>query len=293
MSYREQAISFDCEGEQLVGIISGPTNTRQTPASGVGLVIVAGGPQYRVGSHRQFVLLARALAAQGHHCLRFDYRGMGDSGGEARSFENVSADIGAALGALRSHHAELRKIVLWGLCDGASASLLYLADAGGRAGVDGLCLLNPWVRSETSLAKTHLKHYYTDRLCQKEFWYKLFSGKVALGALSGLLRSVRTASAAPPKHSSQERTAPFNLRMAQAWKRCSAPLQLILSGDDYTAKEFLEQVNAETAWSGALTQANVSRELLPSADHTFSNDQDRLAVEARLTQWLQARVLHA
>jgi uncharacterized protein len=291
MNYREQAIDFNCEGEQLAGIISGPVTT--CPASGIGLLIVVGGPQYRVGSHRQFVLLARALAAQGHHCLRFDYRGMGDSSGPARSFENVSADIGAAIEALRSHHPELRKIVLWGLCDGASASLLYVADTGERAGIDGLCLLNPWVRTETSLAKTHLKHYYTDRLRQKEFWLKLLSGKVALGALAGLLRSVRTASTAASRRSPEDRKEPFNLRMAQAWKRCSAPIQLILSGDDYTAKEFLEQVKAEAAWSGALTQANVTRELLPGADHTFSSDQDRLAVEARLMQWLKTQMRHA
>jgi uncharacterized protein len=291
MNYREQAIGFSCEGEQLAGIISSPTSA--TPASGIGLVIVVGGPQYRVGSHRQFVLLARTLAAQGHHCLRFDYRGMGDSSGPARDFEHVSADIGAAIGALRSHHAELQKIVLWGLCDGASACLLYIADTGERAGVDGLCLLNPWVRTESSLAKTQLKHYYTDRLRQKEFWLKLFSGKVALGALSGLIRSVRTASTAPSRHGPEHRTTPFNLRMAQAWKRCSAPIQLILSGEDYTAKEFLEQVKAEPAWSGALNQAHVTREWLPAADHTFSNDQDRRAVEARLAQWLESQVRRA
>jgi len=51
-------------------------------AADTGVLIVVGGPQYRVGSHRQFVMLARFLADHGVPCMRFDYRGMGDVSGE-------------------------------------------------------------------------------------------------------------------------------------------------------------------------------------------------------------------
>ena len=59
----ERGLVFRCAGEELVGILH--------PAPGAtGVVIVVGGPQYRVGSHRQFLLLARRLAASGIpvHC---------------------------------------------------------------------------------------------------------------------------------------------------------------------------------------------------------------------------------
>ena len=82
MNYEEQAITFDCHGASLYGIASVP---QQSGARGV--LIVVGGPQYRVGSHRQFALLARSLAAQGIPAMRFDYRGMGDSVGEPHTFE--------------------------------------------------------------------------------------------------------------------------------------------------------------------------------------------------------------
>src|SRR5690349_24048098 len=57
-----------------------------------GVLLVVGGPQYRVGSHRQFALLCRRLAGRGVPALRFDYRGMGDADGAARTFESVRSE---------------------------------------------------------------------------------------------------------------------------------------------------------------------------------------------------------
>lgn len=59
---KESTLSFDCQGERLVGILAEPVTGE--PAE-VGVVIVVGGPQYRAGSHRQFTLLARHFAAHG------------------------------------------------------------------------------------------------------------------------------------------------------------------------------------------------------------------------------------
>ena len=88
MTYTEEIALFGCKGDTLVGILAKP----ETPAK-TGIVVIVGGPQYRAGSHRQFVLLSRSLAAAGYAVLRFDYRGMGDSEGQQRNFEAVSADI--------------------------------------------------------------------------------------------------------------------------------------------------------------------------------------------------------
>jgi exosortase A-associated hydrolase 1 len=116
----ESVLSFSCEGAPLVGILAEP---RDTPAE-VGVLIIVGGPQYRVGSHRQFTLLARHLAANGFAALRFDYRSMGDSAGETRDFLGVNTDIAAAIEALLAARPALKRVVLWGLCDAASAALL-------------------------------------------------------------------------------------------------------------------------------------------------------------------------
>ncbi|MDO8264583.1 MAG: hydrolase 1, exosortase A system-associated [Gallionella sp.] len=284
MNYTEETALFACAGDTLLGILSKPETPTET-----GVIVIVGGPQYRIGSHRQFVLLSRTLAAAGYPVLRFDYRGMGDSEGLARDFQAVSADIAAAIDVMHQRIPVVKQVALWGLCDGASAALLY-CDKTHDPRVSGLCLLNPWVRSEASLAKTQVKHYYTQRLRQKEFWIKLFSGKVAASAASGLMRSLKAAFSGPAPKTGGEDDQPFQTRMAQAWKNPNRPILLLLSGNDYTAKEFLEYAKTSTDWSGALNQPLLQRYDLTEADHTCSSAAWRKLVEVRVLEWLM-RVL--
>lgn len=279
MSYSEHALQFACAGERLQGIL-----TRPEQPSRIGVVVVVGGPQYRVGSHRQFVLLARALAAAGYAVLRFDYRGMGDSSGAPVDFLNADADIGAAIDALMTHAPDVKHVALWGLCDAAAAALLY-CDKHNDPRVTGLCLLNPWVRSEVSLARTQVKHYYTQRLMERAFWVKLLSGKVALGAAAGLVRNLRLALKGVRSGAGMQ--LPFQSRMARAWRAFRGSVLLVLSAEDYTAKEFLEYASADPAWAGALTQPNLRRHDLQGADHTFSGAKSKAAVECITVAWLR------
>lgn len=259
MNYSERALSFDCADETLVGVLAAPSEPQETA-----VLIIVGGPQYRAGSHRQFVLLARHFAESGFATLRFDYRGMGDSTGPQRSFESISDDLGAAIDALMTHVPTTRRVVLWGLCDGASAALLYCGERADPR-VAGLCLVNPWVRSEATLARTHVKHYYMQRLTERDFWRKLFSGQVGAPALLGLTRSLALARQAPATSTA------YPDRMASAWHDFSGQLLLVLSENDYTAKEFLQYIHYSPAWTGALEHATLRRKDVPGADHTFSN----------------------
>ena len=282
MNYTEQTVTFACEHDTLAGILATPD-----VAASTGVIVIVGGPQYRVGSHRQFVLLSRALVSAGYPVLRFDYRGMGDSTGAQRDFTMVSADIAAAINTLQSRLPSVQRVALWGLCDGASAALLYCHDTS-DARVSGLCLLNPWVRSEASLARAHVKHYYTQRLGQKEFWVKLLSGKVAGKAMAGLWRNVRSMGS-DSQVATHKKQRSFQQRMARAWSDFQGSMLLLLSGNDYTAKEFLEYVNMDTAWTGLLTRQNVVRHDLPGADHTFSDTPSRSQAEVFTLRWMQSK----
>ena len=152
----EQALTFPCAGEWLTAILS-PAAQCASSLRTRGVLVVVGGPQYRAGSHRQFALLARALAAQGIPAMRFDYSGMGDSSGPARNFEDVDSDMRAAIDRFMAAVPGMREVVIWGLCDAASAALFY---AQHDRRVAGLVLLNPWARTPDSHARATLKHYY-------------------------------------------------------------------------------------------------------------------------------------
>ena len=282
MNYVEEACVFPVAGERLLGIVARP----DVPLD-CGVLIVVGGPQYRVGSHRHFLLLARSLAAQGYPVMRFDYRGMGDSEGGARDFLQVSDDISAAIDALILACPGVRRVVLWGLCDAASAALLYVAERSDFR-VVGLALLNPWVRSEASLARTHLKHYYGQRLLQREFWRKLFGGGVnPFASIRGFVANLCCAGGTKEERDSQDS---FQERMAKGLREFSGEVLLILSGQDYTAKEFLEFAGTNANWSGLLDDKKISRVDLSEADHTFSSEVHRLAVESHTLSWLGNRL---
>ena len=277
----ESVLSFACEGQPLVGILAEPTPHAGTPAD-VGVLIIVGGPQYRAGSHRQFTLLARHLAANGYPVLRFDYRSMGDSPGEPRDFLAVEADIAAAIAALLAARPALQRVALWGLCDAASAALLYL-DSTRDPRVAGVALLNPWARSAATLAQTHVKHYYWRRLRQPEFWLKLLKGGIgatALRTLAGNLRLARGGGKQAPDARS------FQDRMAAGLRGFSGPALLVLSGDDYTAREFSLHAEASPAWADLLSAPRLHREALAQADHTFSDLRQAAAVEAITLSWL-------
>ena len=172
-NFHEKAILMECLGETLIAI-----HHPAKSSCSIGVVIVVGGPQYRVGSHRQFLQLARYLSANEVPVLRFDYRGMGDSSGKMLSFELVDDDIRAAVDMLMDLEPDLGSVLLWGLCDAASAALMYAASADR---VHGLVLANPFVYTQAGEARTCLKHYYLSRLFGQDFWAKIFSGRFAWG----------------------------------------------------------------------------------------------------------------
>jgi uncharacterized protein len=279
----EDTLSFDCEGEPLVGILS---RTERPLARGV--LIVVGGPQYRVGSHRQFALLARYLAQGGVPTLRFDYRGMGDSGGEVRTFERVGADIRCAIDGFFAAAPGLKEVVIWGLCDAASAALMY---AHQDSRVSGLVLLNPWVRTTQGLARAHLKHYYLRRLFQSGLWQKVARGEFdPRGAATAFGRMIVDATGwnRSSRIGSPVSEAPFPDRMEDGLRKFRGKVLLILSGNDLTAQEFKDLLARSRGWRRLLEGERVTRYDLPGANHTFARRDWRERVERWTEGWVKS-----
>ena len=280
----EQVLALHCAGARAWGILTHPP--AGTPVMPVLVLIAVGGPQYRVGSHRQFVQLARAMARRGYRSLRFDYLGMGDSEGELRNFEQVAEDFGMGADALWQACPGANGIVVWGLCDAASAAMMF---ATADARVIGLAAVNPWARSATSLSAVHVRHYYLARVLQRDFWAKLVRGRLnwrrSIGTLLDNLRQMRRRDGPA---SNPNDGGPFQHRMARGLAGFRGRLLLIVSGNDLTAKEFFQYTASAPEWRVLLARANVSRCDIAEADHTLSRRSWSERAEAATIDWLQS-----
>jgi len=268
---------FECRGERLLGILHEPADAGRAP----GVLIVVGGPQYRAGSHRQFVVLARALAAAGYPVLRFDHRGIGDSDGAPRSFAELDDDIRAALDALCSARPGLERCVIFGLCDAASAAMMYCPT---DPRLVALILANPWVHSEAGVARAYVKHYYGERLLQASFWRKVAAGEFdAAGSVRDLLRKLWVSVTGSPSDSGG---GAFQDRMLHALAGFPGRVLLLLSGRDLTAAEFTDLCQTDTRWQAVLARPNVEQRNYPGSDHTFSDAEGLASAIADCKAWL-------
>lgn len=267
----EHYISLAGAGYQLSAIVHDATAT-------TGVLLIVGGPQYRVGSHRQFVKLSRYLATQGIPSMRLDTAGMGDSSGSKAAFYQQTADIELAIDAFFKQCPQLTQVVLWGLCDAASAILIKLNRPDPR--ISGVILLNPWVRQQQSHAKTMLKHYYLKRLLSRQFWHKLFGGGLALrrslGSFWQTLQASKTATvAATAQLTVTEQN--YVAAMLSGWQQFNGKVLLISSGNDLTAQEFLQLCQSDNAWATCLQSAQ--QQHIAAANHTFASTTWRAQVE--------------
>ncbi len=285
----EIPFNFHCGTDYLYGVLHQPENK-----SSRGVLIVVGGPQYRVGSHRQFTLLARQLATAGIPAMRFDCRGMGDSDGATRTFEAIDADIRCAIDTFIVRSPVLKEVVIWGLCDAASAALFY---ASTDTRVTGLVLLNPWARTDAGKAGAYIKHYYLARLIDPDLWRKIARGEFRVGtAVRSFVQQLTTwlgfkrAAPLPTKDKAAPAPAPaaLRLRLYDSLRRYPGRVLLILSGDDLTAGEFKDMVAASRPWRRLLRQARVTQRDLPGANHTFSRQAWRAQVEAWTETWVKS-----
>lgn len=282
----ETPVVFECAGDRLVGIL----HEGRGGSSGLGVVVVVGGPQYRVGSHRQFVLLARYLAAAGAHVLRFDYRSMGDSEGATRSYENVAADIRSAVDLLLERVPSVRHVALVGLCDAATASLVY---APSDARVGGVVAINPWARSATGEARAYVKHYYLQRVLSRSFWKKLFGGGVQIGAslrqFIGHLMQSREPTATVDGEAESSDGSSIE-RMFRALREPSAPVLILISENDLTAQEFMDKYERPPEPPPSAGGAFTTVARLPGADHTFSRKRDLEYANETIRKWFEERL---
>jgi len=276
----EQPICFLSDNRWLSGIIHRPAVLTGTQ----GVLIIVGGPQTRVGSHRQFVLLARRLTEQGFFVMRFDLHGMGDSDGEVDSFLNSTNDIDNAIDQFKEQCPGMLNVNLWGLCDAASAILLFCQREPQRK-VSQLILLNPWVTSAKLKANVMIKHYYLSKLVDPQFWRKTLSLKLDLkDAIWGVFKNVTSLLAAPVDTKGEQLERPNQVNyvnlMHQGITNFDGAVSIILSGNDLVAAEFELLISKDKKWRHISQRIGITISRVDGANHTFSSEYWRKQVES-------------
>jgi len=127
--------------DELFGVYHAPAAEGDS-----GVVFCAPFAEEKKCSYRTFAGAARAFAAAGTACLRFDYFGTGDSGGQFSEFSPSRAadDIAAAADELRER-AGVPRVVLLGLRLGGTMALA----AASRAGAESVILWQPVVSGKS------------------------------------------------------------------------------------------------------------------------------------------------
>jgi exosortase A-associated hydrolase 1 len=284
MNLQELPLLIPCEGSPQVGIFH---KSACVAITGI-VMVVAGGPQYRVGRARQLVIYARRLVNEGYPVLRFDYRGLGDSAGKFLGFENIDADIKSAIDALKAQAPDVENIILWGECNSASAIMMY---AWQDQRVKGMIICNPWVYDESTQAKTYIKYYFLHRLQEKSFWLKLFKGqfniwKSFISILDLWHRSKQ------PKTTQQLPTLDYHAltyqeKMLEGFSRFSGKTLLIKETLSLTGKEFELLVASSDRWQKAMQNNNivsVADQVRKSDNFSLVAYSERLVKDA--SQWI-------
>ena len=165
----DQAVMIGAR-KTLVGIVT--QRVDYAPEDRPVFVILNTGIIHRVGHHRMYVTLARALAEAGYQVLRFDLSGIGDSEGREDGLsllEAVLADVGEVIDWLVAAR-QARRIILVGLCSGADYSLVCGIS---NPRVCGVVLLDASIPP----TRRYYAQYFACQLVRPRSWINFLTGR--------------------------------------------------------------------------------------------------------------------
>jgi exosortase A-associated hydrolase 1 len=269
----EQPVKFKCNNKWLYGILHIPEEN-SNPSYVV--LLITGGPQVRTGAHRLYVQLSRFLCEHNWSSMRFDYEGMGDSEGDFVGFRHAEASITSAIDFLHDRFANKPSIILWSLCDGATASILYGAKH--PEYITRMILCNPLVITQDGLARSTIKHYYIKKIFSKEFYRNIFQFNINI--FESFLSLIKVFEYAyfkkrPKCNHIKEDNLPQ--LVIESLNSFSKPIRIILSTNDIVASNFQDELKQNYKYLKKEFKTNkLVNYFIPNADHTFVDPELKL-----------------
>lgn len=275
----ERHLFFHSQGYRVLGVIHTP---EQRPARPGGLVFLHGWAGYRIGPHQMFTKLARRATDAGFYCLRFDFRGRGDSEGDAgrTTLSTMIQDTRAAV-AMLCEETGLERIALIGDCSGSEVAI--------GAGpldqrIDSLVLWSAPIvggeRSEADAAKRRsIYRSYLGKLFRRETWGKLLGGRLQPRVI---LRALRGGGKGAGEEGAEEDR---NINWRQRFIEFPGEVLFIYGGNDPTTASATEHYRDLSHEAGR----EFTRHVVAGANHAFYSLAWEDEVMAASLEWLSAR----
>jgi alpha/beta superfamily hydrolase len=210
------------------GCLRGVLHTPSRPGRGR-IVLLHGWSGDRTGPHRMFVHAARTFCQQGFTCLRFDFRGRGDSDeapGEGATIAGMTADAHAALAWLRQTAPAGGPLTLLAICSGCKVAI---STAAADPEIAGLALWSAESMGSLRHAVTSWRKRraallaYLRKLAMRETWRKLLRGEVRTSMVGKSLAPSEIRS--PAEARAEDATL-------QAFRRYRGRVLLVFGGSD-------------------------------------------------------------
>jgi pimeloyl-ACP methyl ester carboxylesterase len=275
---REQAVLLGSENS-LVGILA---RVITEPADRPAVVILNTGIIHRVGYHRIFVGMSRALAASGCMVLRFDFSGIGDSAPRHEAMPPLAscmADITEVLDWLEKTH-QASRVILVGLCSGADHAVLY---GHTDARVVGLVLLDPTIPATIR----HAINYVRLRLMERRSWARFLTGRSQLIAM-GWRKVRRMSRQAPERGPAPVPSIGSRREIEQQYRRSmdrGIRILAVFTGES-TRQTYREQMT--DAFPRVQFGDRLQLEFFPGSDHVFRLEADRSELNRVILRWVGA-----
>jgi pimeloyl-ACP methyl ester carboxylesterase len=273
----EQAVLVGKQ-HSLVGIMTQAVTT--APTLNPTVVILNTGIVHRVGHHRMFVTLSRALASAGFNVLRFDFAGIGDSEPRADSLSPLDsslADLDEVLDWLERERGGSR-VVLIGLCSGADHAILH-AHTDHR--VAALVLMDPSIPTTVRFYAQYILRHLS----------RLRSYLSVLFLRSGLLRmwigdlfyGFRSKPATRPASLEDLR---FHKHLKECYRKAidgGVRILAVFTGET-TRQTYREQMF--DAFPDIEFGDQLKLEFFEGTDHVFTSEKDRARLYDTILDWM-------
>jgi len=276
----ERHLRFDNHGEQLLGVLYTPGG--RTPRRHAGIIFLHGWAGYRIGPHQMFTKTARRAAAMGFDCLAFDFRGRGDSEGDAAaaSISTMISDARAAARALRAETG-VERIALVGICSGGEVAL----GAGALIPeVDSMVLWSvPQVAADRAHAdrakRLSIFRTYAGKLFRRETWAKLFAGGLDFVMIGRALRG--GGKGAGEESAPEDRKIDYRRRFIEF----GGEMLFIYGSNDPTTPDCIAHYDVLSRNAGRRFACHV----VQGANHSFYSLAWEEEVLDRSLEWLEER----